>query len=84
MGWLERYLRRRDDARVRLLVLPQGHRLGIPLEHALVEVLVRLEPLRHLSDRRFSPIQLEHLLPRGLELLTQRRLVHFGTFHLVA
>ena len=54
------------------------------LSMILVEVLVRLEPLRHLSDRRFGLIKLEHLLPRGLKLLTQRRLVHFGTFHLIA
>ena len=38
---VQRYLRRRDDAGVRLLVVPQRHRLGVALEQVAIEVLVR-------------------------------------------
>ena len=85
-GWDGRSggLRRRDDARVRLLVLPQRHSLGISLEQVLVEILVRLQTLRHLPDRGFGLVELKHLLPDGREFLTQCRLIHFGAFQLVA
>ena len=81
---VERDLRRRDDAGIRLLVVPQRDRLGIALEQILVEVLVGIETLRHLADRRVGLVQVDHLLAQGLEVTAQPRLMDLGAFHLVA
>ena len=48
--------------------LSRRDRLGIALEQILVEVLVRIETLRHLADRRVGLVQVDHLLAQGLEV----------------
>ena len=45
-----------------------GDRLVIALEQILIEVLVRVETLRHLPDRRIGLVQVDHLPAQGLEV----------------